>query len=196
MAIKLHALSGEAIAAVLPDLARLRITVFRDWPYLYDGSEAYEREYLARFAAARGAVCVVARDGEAIVGASTAAPMAEEAPGFAAPFRAAGHDLANIFYCGESVLLRAYRGQGIGHRFFDLREAHARALGGFSCTTFCRVIRAEDHPLRPADYIPLDAFWRKRGYAPMPGFVTHYDWKDIDQPEQTSHPMEFWMKSL
>ena len=48
---------------MLPDLARLRITVFRDWPYLYDGTLDYEQEYLAKFAAAKGAVCVIARDG-------------------------------------------------------------------------------------------------------------------------------------
>ena len=75
MTIDVTSLAGEDIVAVLPELARLRITVFRDWPYLYDGSLAYEQTYLAKFAAAKGAVCVIARDGEAIVGASTGAPM-------------------------------------------------------------------------------------------------------------------------
>lgn len=196
MRIALHSLSGEDIAGVLPDLARLRIAVFRDWPYLYDGTLEYEQDYLAKFAAAGGAICVVARDGDRIVGASTGAPMVEEAEEFVAPFRETGYDLAGIFYCGESVLLKEYRGQGIGHRFFDLREAHARALGGFTHSTFCRVVRPEDHPMRPADYVPLDRFWSKRGYAPVPGLVTRYDWKDVDRPRETSHPMQFWMKAL
>lgn len=196
MRIALHSLNGEDIAGVLPDLARLRIAVFRDWPYLYDGTLEYEQDYLAKFAAAGGAICVVARDGDRIVGASTGAPMVEEAEEFVAPFRETGYDLARIFYCGESVLLKQYRGQGIGHRFFDLREAHARALGGFTHSAFCRVVRSDDHPLRPADYVPLDSFWSKRGYAPVPGLVTRYDWKDVDRPEETPHPMQFWMKAL
>jgi hypothetical protein len=75
MSIDVRALTGEDIKAVLPDLARLRIAVFRDWPYLYDGTLAYEEEYLAKFAKANGAVCVVARDGDLVVGASTGAPM-------------------------------------------------------------------------------------------------------------------------
>ncbi len=29
----------------LEDLTRLRIDVFREWPYLYEGSEEYERGY-------------------------------------------------------------------------------------------------------------------------------------------------------
>ena len=65
--LDVRSVTGADLAAVLPDLARLRIIVFRDWPYLYDGSLAYEQEYLAKFAAAKGAVCVVAYDGKDIV---------------------------------------------------------------------------------------------------------------------------------
>eukprot|EP01031_Cornospumella_fuschlensis_P048144 gene48144-58971_t len=36
----------QSVADVLPALARLRITVFRDFPYLYDGDPAYEAAYL------------------------------------------------------------------------------------------------------------------------------------------------------
>ena len=196
MTIDVTALTGKDIEAVLPELARLRITVFRDWPYLYDGSLAYEETYLAKLAAAKGAVCVVARDGEAIVGASTGAPMIEHADEFGDPFRKAGFDIARIFYCGESVLLTSHRGHGLGHAFFDHREAHARRLGGFTHSSFCRVVRPDDHPLKPKDYRPLDGFWRKRGYEPVAGIVATYSWKDIDQPEETEHPMQFWMRAL
>ena len=47
MALDVKSLVGEEMKAVLPDLARLRIIVFRDWPYLYDGTLEYEQEYLA-----------------------------------------------------------------------------------------------------------------------------------------------------
>jgi hypothetical protein len=36
--LDVKSLTGSNIYAVLPDLARLRIIVFRDWPYLYDGT--------------------------------------------------------------------------------------------------------------------------------------------------------------
>mgnify|MGYP001160173997 FL=1 len=196
MSIEVRALTGDDIKSVLPDLARLRIAVFRDWPYLYDGTLEYEEEYLAKFAKAKGAVCVVARDGDLVVGASTGAPMIEHADEFGEPFRKAGYDLSKIFYCGESVLLTSHRGHGLGHKFFELREAQAYALGGFTHSTFCRVVRPDDHPLKPKDYIPLDVFWGKRGYAPVPGLTATYDWKDVDQAEETTHVMQFWMKKL
>ncbi|MBU2580163.1 MAG: GNAT family N-acetyltransferase [Alphaproteobacteria bacterium] len=196
MSLTVEAVTGEALKDVLGDLARLRIAVFRDWPYLYDGSEDYEREYLAKFIAAKGAVCVIARDGETVVGASTASPMAETDEEFILPFRKAGYDIDTVFYCGESVLVGDYRGQGVGNRFFDEREAHARRLGGFDTSTFCRVVRPDDHPLKPAGYRPLDGFWRKRGYGPVEGLVAYYSWKDIGEDAETEKPLQFWTRKL
>jgi GNAT superfamily N-acetyltransferase len=202
MTLRVAPLTGDHIAAALPALARLRVTVFRDWPYLYDGSFAYEEKYLARLAAARGAIVVAAHDGEEVVGCATAAPMAEVEAEFAKPFQARGIDIARIFYCGESVLLPAYRGRGLGHAFFDHREAQARRLrnttpgGPFSHIAFCAVMRPHEHPLRPKDYVPLDAFWRKRGYAKAEGLVCRFAWKDIDQSVETEKPMQFWMREL
>ena len=46
MSIEVLALTGDALEAALDDVARLRIAVFRAWPYLYDGHLDYERRYL------------------------------------------------------------------------------------------------------------------------------------------------------
>jgi GNAT superfamily N-acetyltransferase len=196
MTLRVAPLTGGELAQALPAVAQLRISVFRQWPYLYDGSLAYEERYLAKFAAAEGAIIVAVFDGESIVGCATAAPLAGVEREFAEPFRAAGYDIARLFYCGESVLLPAYRGRGLGHAFFEHREAQARALGCFTHATFCAVIRPQDHPLRPMDYVPLDAFWRRRGYAPAEGIVCRFAWKDVDQPAETEKPMQVWMKAL
>ncbi|MEZ5818179.1 MAG: GNAT family N-acetyltransferase [Hyphomicrobiaceae bacterium] len=196
MTVEISRLTGGALKAALGDLARLRIEVFRAWPYLYDGSYDYEREYFSNFIQSDKAIVVAARDGGRIVGAATAAPMGEHAEEFAEPFERGGYDIASIFYLGESVLLPAYRGRGLGHAFFDHREAHARALGGFSKASFCSVVRPENHPLRPPDYRPLDAFWRKRGYEKVPGLIGEFSWLDLGDTEESSKPMQFWMKAF
>ncbi|WP_184015958.1 GNAT family N-acetyltransferase [Sphingobium boeckii] len=193
--IRVETLTGHALARSIDALAALRISVFRAFPYLYYGDAAYERAYLNAYIASRDAVVIGAFDGDTLVGAATAAPMEDHAQAFAAPFDARGHDLTDILYCGESVLLPAYRGKGLGHAFFDGREAHARALGRRH-VAFCAVIRAEDHPARPMDYAPLDPFWRKRGYAPLQGMTTDFAWKDIGDAHETPKPMQFWMKAV
>lgn len=196
MSVRVAPLTGPRLADGIEALARLRMSVFRDWPYLYDGSLDYEQEYLAKFSRAQGAVIVAAFDGDEIVGAATGSPMVGHADEFAEPFRQRGYDISSIFYCGESVLLPAYRGHGVGHAFFDHREAHAQALGGFTHVSFCAVVRPDDHPLKPANYVPLDAFWMRRGYGRVSGLMASFPWKDIDQPDKTYKPMQFWMKAL
>lgn len=119
---------GADLDRHIPDLARLRITVFRDWPYLYDGDPDYEARYLATYSRAAGSVVVLAEDAGRVVGAATAVPLAAETPEVQAPFIAAGMDPGGVFYLGESVLLPAYRGRGIGVRFLAEREAHAAAI--------------------------------------------------------------------
>ena len=188
-------LRGAELDAALDDVARLRMAVFRDWPYLYDGDAAYERRYLEPYRTSPRAVIVGAFDGARLVGAATGSPLEDHKDDFAAAFAGTGLDLSTIFYCAESVLLPGYRGQGIGHRFFEQREDHARALG-FARSAFCGVVRPEDHPARPADYAPLDPFWRKRGYAPLPGVVARFSWKDLGDRDETLKPLQFWMRDL
>lgn len=188
-------LTGAALDAALDDVARLRIAVFRAWPYLYDGSLDYERDYLASYRSSPGAVVVGAFDGARLVGAATGTPLEDHASDFAAPFAGTGLDLADVFYCAESVLLPDYRGQGLGHAFFDAREGHARDLGR-SHSVFCSVIRPADHPLRPAAYRPLDAFWRGRGYAPLPGVIARFHWTDLGESGETEKPLQFWGRKL
>ncbi len=193
MSITLRALTGGDLAGALDDLAALRIAVFAAWPYLYDGDPAYEAAYLREFALADDAVLVAAFDGAAIIGAATAAPMAAQKAEFQAPFRARGLDVERLFYFGESVLLPHYRGRGIGHGFFDSREQQARACGA-TAACFAAVVRARDHPQRPVDYVPLDGFWARRGYAPVPGLVTHLAWKEHGAACESVKPMQYWLR--
>lgn len=193
MTVTVRRLTGAEIAASIEAIVDLRIRVFADFPYLYDGGRDYEARYLAEYVAAPDAVLVGAFAGEAMVGAATAASMIHQKAEFRAPFEARGIDTARLFYFGESVLLSAWRGRGIGHAFFDHREDHARAQGA-SAACFAAVIRSDDHPARPAGYRPLDAFWRGRGYAPIPGLVSELAWKEHGEAEESPKQMQYWWR--
>jgi GNAT superfamily N-acetyltransferase len=195
MNLSIRRFSGVQLGSYIEAIARLRIAVFRDFPYLYDGTMEYERNYLQTYLRCPQAVVVVALDGTEVVGCSTGIPMAFEEAAFKAPFIAQTYDPSRIFYCAESVLRPEYRGQGLGVRFFDEREAHARELGGFDWYCFCSVVRPLDHALRPVAYEPLDRFWEKRGYRKHAELSASYTWKDIDQIAETSKRLEFWLKS-
>lgn len=189
-----EALSGEALRPHLRDLGGLRIAVFREFPYLYDGDLAYEETYLETYLRSPRSLVVLMRCGDRIVGATTCLPMADESPEFQAPFLEAGHDLDEIFYLGESVILPQFRGRGAGHEFFRLREAHAREVGRFRYTTFCAVDRPADHPLRPEGYAPLDGFWTRMGYTKRPELKCELEWKEIGEVNASVKRLSFWMK--
>jgi hypothetical protein len=61
---------------------------------------------------------------------------------------------------------------------------------------FCGVVRPENHPLRPTDYVPLDAFWRKRGFEKMENVHCSISWQDLDEPQETTKQLAFWQKML
>ena len=193
--LRIEQLHGAEIASQLDALADVRIAVFRAFPYLYEGSRDYERHYLQTYIDCPRSLAILVWDGDRCVGASTVLPLADAGAEAQTPFIAGGHDIREIDYFGESVLLPEYRGFGVGVKFFELREAHAAALGLKVCA-FCAVQRPDDHPLKPAGYVPNDRFWSKRGYVQAPEIVTTFSWPDIGETESTRKPMTFWLRRL
>ena len=187
---------GEALRPVIPALASLRVRVFRAWPYLYDGDEAYEEHYLQSYIRSERAAVILARDGNTVIGASTCLPMTDETPNVQAPFLARSWDPANFFYFGESVLLPEYRGRGLGVTFFEKREEHAKSVSECDYAGFCSVARSDDHPARPKDFTKLDAFWTHRGFTRRPDLVCRMSWKDVGEAGETEKDLVFWLKSL
>jgi len=195
MNLRIESLCGDAIAAHVDALAETRIRVFRDWPYLYEGTAAYERHYLETYLRCPRSLTVLVWDGAHCVGASTALPLADASAETQQPFIDAGYAVPSIDYFGESILLPEYRGQGIGVKFFEIREAHARAHGLSTCA-FCAVDRPANHPARPQAYLGNDQFWHHRGYQRAPNLLAHFSWPDIGETVSTAKPMVFWLRTL
>lgn len=194
-AVTIRHVPAAEVAGRLDDLAALRIAVFREWPYLYDGDEAYERAYLRPYAESDRAVVAGAFHRGRMIGAATAMPLMDHADDFAVPLAGTGWDLGKVFYLAESVLLPEWRGRGFGHPFFGIREAAARLMG-FERAVFASVIRPEDHPLRPEGARDLAPFWRGRGYAPLDGAIARFAWKDVGEAAETEKPLQIWWRDL
>ncbi len=201
--IECTGLNGKDAMSFIDDLAELRCKVFREYPYLYEGDLGYEREYLAHYTESENSFLVIAKFENQIIGVSTCLPLVEADPAFQQPFKEAEYDLSKIGYFGESVLLPEFRGHGVGHRFFDLREQWA-LKHDFTLTTFCSVIRPDDHAARPANYRSHDEFWKKRGYQRDDELIVKLDWPEVSNlkkstksaiSEETSHSLVFWLKS-
>lgn len=186
---------GKEIESVIDGLGYLRITVFRDFPYLYDGSLEYEKDYIKTYINSPSSFLFSVFDGDKMVGATTCIPLTDETEEVQEPFLEQDKSLNEIFYFGESILLKEYRGLGIGNRFFEEREKHAFSFPDIKTACFCAVKRPENHLLKPDDYQPLDEFWTKRGYQKSPDIVSRFDWKDIGEAQSSEKLMEYWFKN-
>lgn len=187
-------LQGAELEPWIDRLGALRISVFHEYPYLYEGSLEYERDYLQTYAKARDSFVVLVTDeNQNVVGATTCIPLSEEGPEFQLPFLKAGISVSDVCYFGESILLPPLRGMGIGKAFFHRREAHAERLGA-RWTGFCAVDRSSDDPRRPAGYRPLDTFWETRGYTKRPDLQATFVWKEIGEAEESPKTLTFWLK--
>ncbi|AXJ00369.1 hypothetical protein CYPRO_1104 [Cyclonatronum proteinivorum] len=184
---------GADIAQYIPVLAWLRITVFHEFPYLYDGSDEYEREYLKTYLRSNESLFVLAKDHNKVIGAASGMPLKLETDEVQAPFLAKGINPEEVFYFGESVLLKQYRGLGIGKVFIREREKHALSLG-YRFTAFCGVQRPDNHPRKPAGYRNLHSFWEMMGYRMQPDMRTTFSWQDLDENTSSAKEMMFWMK--
>ncbi len=186
---------GLDITPYIDELAKLRIKVFYDYPYLYEGSYEYEKNYLKVYTNSPRSVLVAAFDGDKMIGAATALPLSDEADYVQEPFLKNNLDLNDIYYFGESVLLKEYRGHGLGHAFFEGREQAALTFG-FRKTFFCGVQRPVDHPKKPIEYKPLDEFWHKRGYQKVEHLKSQFSWTDLGEKEESLKTMIYWMRTL
>ncbi len=186
---------GSEIIPLIPALAELRIKVFHDFPYLYEGDLEYEKNYLKVYTDSPRSVLVAAFLNDKIIGAATALPLSDEADYVKEPFLKAEMNLEEIYYFGESVLLKEYRGLGLGHEFFNGREAAVKKFG-FKIATFCGVERPVDHPMRPKDFRPLDEFWMKRGYEKQTHLNSEFSWRDLGESHETKKKMTYWLKKI
>ncbi len=194
--IGLREFAGSEVGPWLADVARLRMRVFGEYPHLYEGSLEHERDYVETCARSAHSLSVLAFDRVRVVGASTAVPLVDEIDAFRKPFDEQGIDPHAVFYFGESVLLRDYRGRGIGSCFFDSRKARAHALARLRWTACCSVVRADNDPRRPPQHDGNETLSRRRGHAPRADLHAQLAWQEHGHPVPIMHRLAFWRRPL
>ena len=188
-------LTGAAIADALDDLATLRLGIFPEYPYLYQGMREDELAYLATYAEAPDACVILARDGLTVIGAATGMPLIHEDAQMIDALSGTPFPLDEVYYVGELLFYPAYRNGGLGRRLLGRLESHIRSLGRYRTLTCATVERPDDHPLRPPNYIPITQFLARTGFARLPGVTTTFTWCETDGVTR-DHPMQFWSKEL
>lgn len=194
--LRIQEVSGHELDPWMEKLGTLRIRVFRELPYLYDGTMKYEKDYLRIYQECpESRVVLVTGQQESLVGATTCIPLARENEEFRQPFKEANLPVVDFLYLGESLVLPEWRGNGLGRKFFTHRESHAARLG-LPKSTFCAVDRPASHPARPNDYRELDRFWSSLGFERQPHLQAQFSWKEVGEPDESPKALTFWTKPM
>jgi GNAT superfamily N-acetyltransferase len=195
MEITEQLLTGTAITDALNDLATLRLDIFPEYPYLYQGRREDELTYLGTYSEAPDAGVILSYDGLTVIGAATGMPLIHEDAQMLDAFSGTTFPLGEVYYVGELLFRPAYRNCGLGRKLLERLESHIRSLGRYCRLTCATVERPEDHPLRPRDYIPITRFLARTGFTRLSGVTTHFIWRETDGVKR-DHLMQFWIKDL
>ncbi len=194
--IHVRSFTSSGLKPYLHSMAKLRMEVFKDFPYFEEPDLERETTYLRHICAEKETIGVLIFDNTTLVGASLGYPLRAEEPAVHQPFLEHHLNIDTYFHFGDSVLLKQYRGRGIGHHFFDAREIHVSHYKKYLHTCFCVPDRPDPDPHQPKDFILLYDFWRKRGYVHHPELQCHLSWKQIDEAHPSPKQMSFWIKDL
>lgn len=193
--VKIKKLQGEEVLSYLPDLAALRTSEFKNYPYLYDGDIKREHEYLSTYVKCKDFVLLAMIDDSHVIGVTTGIPIKEEEKAFKIAFIDSKYDIKDVFYLGETIILPEYRGRGLSRLMIKTIEQHAVGQG-FKVLSLATINRSPDDIRKPEDYVSLDGLWNKYGYDKQDGIKVNLSWREIGQSEETKQEMIFWFKEL
>lgn len=195
MVITENLLTGFAIESCLDDLASLRIKIFREYPYLYDGVREDELKYLRLYMDTPDAFVISVKDAGNMIGAATGVPLRYEQDSLIAPFKGTSYSVDELFYVGELLFYPKYRACGLGIRLLEQVVERVRSLDNYRYLTCATVVRPEQHVLCPENYIKIDRFLARTGFVLLPGVTTSFAWKEADG-NNYDHLMQYWIKEL
>lgn len=193
--LTLKIFSGPEAKKYINEIAHMRISIFKEFPYLYEGSIEYERGYLETYFQSQESVISLLFEKENVVGYASAIPLEQEFAEIQKSFIDAGLNVKEYLYVGELMLQKPQQGLGFFNHWknFGMQLAKDR---GFKYWTGMTVDRPENHPLKPAGYIPLDTLWKRCGAIKDERLKATIPWKQIDTQKEEVNTLSFWIVDL
>jgi GNAT superfamily N-acetyltransferase len=196
--IHIRSFTGSGLKPYLHSMAKLRMDVLKEFPYLKEPDLFQELTYLKKIVTCKEAIGVLIFDNTTLVGLSLGYPLVIDELEVKRPFLEKQLDLTTYFVFSDSLLLKQYRGRGIGHHFFDTRENHVHHYKLYTHICFYVPARGDEkrEDLSSRDTISLNDFWRKRGFTRISDMHCKLSWKEVGQTHPKEHLMSYWMKDL
>ena len=195
MTMESKILHGGDVRPYLEDIAQMRISMFREFPYLYAGYIEYEREYLENYFKSDTSTILLVFDEGEVVAFSSSILLADELDEIKRPFLDRNLPVEEYLYIGEMMIKPEYRGKGLLRKFFESQESYAKQ-NGYQHAVFMTVKRDKNHPARPIEYKEIDPIWRHFGYERMQGIFIAMPWQRVDTGKEEMNYLDVWYKDI
>lgn len=187
--IKYEILQGEKIQSRLSEIIILCDTIYRQYPYLYNGDDAGYTEYVRSYSASPNSVVILAFANDEAIGIAMGMPMKETREYYTAPFTAHYMDVNDIFYLGEFGIKPEHHQLGISFDMYRQFEEIVRATQKFSTIAFWEI-------LNPMKCEELHQAYRATGFSYHPELSFELWWQNIGETNESAHLAQYWIKSL
>ena len=200
MNINIQIYQAESLAVEIGVLANFRLRYFREFPYLYVGTEESEQEHIAEYIANSTARLLIAKDGEKIIGVAIGTMLSTELEilrRITEPLRNLGIVPERFYYFGEMILDPAYRHQGLGKQMLERLKTAGREQG-VDRFGFFAVFREQNDIRRPAGYVDSDVIFRKFGFEKTDISIS-FEWATIQADGsvgKSPNRLDLWIAPL
>lgn len=194
--MKLQVIRGHQFQKYLHAVADLRMSIFREYPYLYDSDMQSELDYLKGYSTSKNSLLIIVQDQEKVVGALTGIPLGEMDKAFLPPFVKGHLPIRSIFYLGEMLLLKEYRGKKLGYKMYKTFEDLVKQTGQYKMIAIAEVIRDKNDPRKPKHYIPARKLWEKLGFVEHPEMIMQFSYKQVDSAGKVPNSLVFSFREL
>lgn len=198
--IRFETYRGEEINSHIKEITDLALAVYREYPYLYEGTAD---EYMPILAlngnSSCGLACLVYDNGE-LIGVALGMPAAEVRKHYLEPLLRVSslEEVQTSFYLAEMLLFQEYRSNGLGKQIYLALEQLVKAEGSFNRIYFCNIVESDQNPLRPNEYVSFDDFWpmQQLGFDKCESLTFNAFWQNIGETDVTPHQQVYWTKLI
>ena len=200
MGITVEIYIGQDSTDYIDTISKLRVDVFKEYPYLYEGELCYEKNYMLGYTTDKQAMIAIARVDGKLAGVSTGIPLisnSEIVVDAKKVFLQEKIEIGDYYYYGEVIVLPEYRGRGLTTKLYAAQNELIKSWG-FKHVCILTVVREIDHPLKPVDYKSPEKMWEHLGFF-RNKLITDYHWPTIQADKSVKdikNTLEFWTKQL
>lgn len=198
--IHMKRFKGQAISPYVRDITDLSLIIYKEYPHLYEGTEEEYLPFIEHYTHSKCGIACLLFDHAKPIGVAIGMPMSAMRGKYQQPLLNARpeENFDTLFYLGELLLLKEYRGRGFGKQMYLELEQLVREEGAFKKICFCTIDEADlkSNPMKPKDYTSLDGFWRKLGFEKYNDITFSVYWRNLFEADDTPHKMSYWIKSF